>query len=110
MAGGINFVPEYIYYHWNNNTSNTTAYNAGVDGAVAPTRLKEHVFAVVDHPPGNRLADLDLVDSRGQRFTIENGVDPAAHRTGQELILETGKKDRPSVGANGRNNWLSVNL
>ncbi len=33
MVGGVNFVPEYIYYHWNNDTSNTTAYNAGVDDA-----------------------------------------------------------------------------
>ena len=33
IDGGVPFVPEYVYYHWNNATSNTTAYDAGVDGA-----------------------------------------------------------------------------
>ena len=32
MVGGINFVPEYIMYHWNNATSNNTVYDAGIDG------------------------------------------------------------------------------
>ena len=31
-GGGINFVPEYVYYYWNNATSNVTAYDAGVHG------------------------------------------------------------------------------
>ena len=32
IDGGVPFVPEFLYYHWND-TSNATIYNAGVDGA-----------------------------------------------------------------------------
>jgi hypothetical protein len=34
-AGAVPFVPEYVYYHWNNATTNTTGYSAARDGAPA---------------------------------------------------------------------------
>jgi hypothetical protein len=33
MEGGVPFVPEYIYYHWNDAAANTTGYDAERDGA-----------------------------------------------------------------------------
>jgi hypothetical protein len=33
MEGGVPFVPEYIYYHWNDAAANTTGYSAARDGA-----------------------------------------------------------------------------
>jgi hypothetical protein len=43
MDGGIPFVPEFVYYHWNNATSNITIYNSAVDEAPAdlePVRIE----------------------------------------------------------------------
>jgi hypothetical protein len=33
MTGGVPFVPEYLFYHWNDATSNITIYDAAIDGA-----------------------------------------------------------------------------
>jgi hypothetical protein len=43
IEGGPSFVPEFVLYHWNDATSNTTAYNANTDEPPAsddPVRLE----------------------------------------------------------------------
>ena len=62
MVGGVSFVPEYIYYHWNNATSNVTLYDASIDEEPDDYGLKFEITLPNDDAGATHVLKIFAVD------------------------------------------------